>query len=270
MITWLRGLALVVTVAVVGVACSSDDDNVVATGPGFELALSEVVASLDDEPPGVGDLEGAYTTEQLNQRLTSMLQLRLVAVAMTDLGIEVPLGGTDAELNDRVEEAQPRFREQAIEEHLADNPGDIARISPNCLNAILIEDPAEVDGVLARIEGGEDFAAVADDVNTPGSVAPGGDLGCEQFLDWNPDISAAIEGLEEGDVTEPIEVPTAAGAPVTLVVRVREIQDDQLDVERLGDVASTRLAAQMRTYEVTVDDDLGVWDTDSLRIAAAT
>ena len=54
-----------------------------------------------------------------------------------------------------------------------------AEYSQNCLSHILVRSRADATAVLARLQAGEDFAAVAKAVSSDtGSGAKGGDLGC--------------------------------------------------------------------------------------------
>lgn len=71
---------------------------------------------------------------------------------------------------------------------------------------ILVEDEAAAQAVLDRLEAGEDFAALAEELSTdPGSAANGGDLGAfKKGAMVEPFFNAAI-ALEVGEISEPVE-----------------------------------------------------------------
>ncbi|MBP3951457.1 peptidylprolyl isomerase [Bacillus suaedae] len=71
---------------------------------------------------------------------------------------------------------------------------------------ILVEDEAAAQAVLDRLEAGEDFAALAEELSTdPGSAANGGDLGAfKKGAMVEPFFNAAV-ALEVGEISEPVE-----------------------------------------------------------------
>ena len=91
-----------------------------------------------------------------------------------------------------------------------------ADFSQNCLSHILVKTKAEADSVLARIKGGEDFAAVAKQVSIDtGSGAKGGDLGCNPKGVFVPEFDTAASELPIGQLSDPVQ--TQYGFHIILV-----------------------------------------------------
>lgn len=80
---------------------------------------------------------------------------------------------------------------------------------------------AELEALKARIEAGEDFAELAQEVSEdPGSAAQGGDLGFAGRDVFDPDFEAALFALESpGDVSEPVQ--TEFGHHLILLEEIR-------------------------------------------------
>ena len=78
--------------------------------------------------------------------------------------------------------------------------------SQNCLSHILVRTKAEADAALARIKGGEDFAAVAKSVSIDtGSGSKGGDLGCNPKGTFVPEFDQAASTLPVGQLSDPVQ-----------------------------------------------------------------
>src|SRR5690606_12906531 len=68
--------------------------------------------------------------------------------------------------------------------------------------AAVLEQAREVK---ARIDAGEDFAALAREFSQdPGTVNNGGDLGYVERDSFDPDFEAALYALQENEVSEPV------------------------------------------------------------------
>lgn len=71
---------------------------------------------------------------------------------------------------------------------------------------ILVETEEEANEVIERLEAGEDFAALAEEVSTdPGSAAQGGDLGFVSPGAFVESVDEAVFSLPLGVVSEPVE-----------------------------------------------------------------
>jgi parvulin-like peptidyl-prolyl isomerase len=89
---------------------------------------------------------------------------------------------------------------------------------------ILVETEEEANEVIARLEAGEDFAEVAQEVSTdPGSGADGGDLGFSPPGRFVPSVDEAIFALPIGQVSEPVESQFGWHVVEVLEREVREL-----------------------------------------------
>nr|MCS5687369.1 hypothetical protein [Acidimicrobiales bacterium] len=81
----------------------TDPAKVVASHPQGDITVEEVLASLADSPPS-GLIDPANPRNELfTARLTSMLRLRLAAVAIYDAGFAVEFEVDDERLNSQVQ-----------------------------------------------------------------------------------------------------------------------------------------------------------------------
>lgn len=99
--------------------------------------------------------------------------------------------------------AEIEVDDAAVEKFYAENAALFAR---TCVSHILLPTPEEAAAAKARIDAGEDFAAVAKDVSTdPGSAANGGQLGCVPSGSFVPEFETVMETLPEGQVSAPTQ-----------------------------------------------------------------
>ena len=99
-----------------------------------------------------------------------------------------------------------------------------------CVRHILVPDQAKAASVKARIDAGEDFAAIAraestDNQVPQGSAQQGGDLGCVPKGSLVPEFEAAMDALQPGQVSGPVE--TAFGFHVLQVTERRTVSLEQ-------------------------------------------
>ena len=105
-----------------------------------------------------------------------------------------------------------------------------------CLRAILVATQEEIDAVTARIDAGEDFATIAQEVSIDSSAENGGALqdrtsgsGCLEQATFEsqvtPEFLTALTDAKVGQVTASFEIPTV-GWVVLLVRPFDEVADD--------------------------------------------
>lgn len=114
------------------------------------------------------------------------------------------------------------FAEQSLLQEALGNPevsdADIAEFyeankaafDRTCVRHILVADQAAANAVKARLDAGEDFAAIARAESTDnqvpgGSAEKGGDLGCVSANDLVPEFSQAMNALPVGGTSVPVE-----------------------------------------------------------------
>lgn len=85
---------------------------------------------------------------------------------------------------------------------------------------ILVREDAERDAVVAALAEGRDFADVAREFSMDGSAQQGGDLGWFSAGMMIPDFQAAVEALEPGQVSDPVQ--TQFGWHVIKLLEMRD------------------------------------------------
>ncbi len=134
-----------------------------------------------------------------------------------------------------------------------------------CVSHILVATEDEATGVIARVEGGEDFAAVAGEVSTDtGSGLNGGDLGCTTPSDYVPQFADATLSAEIGEIVGPVQ--TQFGFHVIRVDSRDEPTVEgvrELLLESLVDTAVSDWYLEMLgAAEVNVVAEYGTWVTN--------
>lgn len=252
---------------------SADPAEVAASFPGGEVTVGEVVANLEESPPaaftpGEAPEQGAFVG-----RLTSMLRLRLTAVALTNLGFPVSLDGTDREISDVVAALiEGDFEAWATEQIISERPEVPKLASPHCLSLVVVPTEQEALDAIARIEGGERVYDVAEELNLENTTEVGGGLGCNDVLAWTQVLGEAadpLEDLEIGEVGPPSPVPAESSptGELWIVVHVDDILLEFSDPSLLGPFASGYLTDEMMTYSLEIHPEVGDWLAESLSIS---
>lgn len=261
------------------------------------------------------DDSGAMEKQLKSQILNQMIQVELLRQGADDLGVEVTdedVAEQRSEIEDRLEEQgtdletameQQGLDEEDLEEELEtaalqqkvvaeltsddevsdedvaqyfeDNPQEFETAQAR---QIVTETEEEAQQALERVEGGEDFAAVAEDVSIDDRTASeGGDLGevSRSDLQMQPALAEAIfETAEPGELVGPIE--TQQGWHVIEVTE--RTQDELADVEgqirqnlvtQAENEALTQwLDEQVQNAEVEVVADFAEWDAEAGQVVA--
>lgn len=261
------------------------------------------------------DESGAMEKQLKSQILNQMIQVELLRQGADDLGVEVTdediaeqraeieeqleSQGTDLEtameqqgldeedLQEELETAalqqkvvaeltsDDEVSDEDVAQYFEDNPQEFESAQAR---QIVTETEEEAQQALERIEGGEDFAAVAEDVSIDDRTASeGGDLGevSRSDLQMQPALAEAIfETAEPGELVGPIE--TQQGWHV---IEVTERTKDELaDVEgqirenlvtQAENEALTQwLDEQVQSAEVEVVADFAEWDAEAGQVVA--
>lgn len=104
-------------------------------------------------------------------------------------------------------DAQPVTDEQALQ-YYQQNPTQFVKPETRTVRHILVADEATANQVVARLNAGEDFAAVAAQMSTdPGSKDKGGALGDvpSQNSGFVPEFETAMNALAVGQISAPVK-----------------------------------------------------------------
>ncbi len=253
-------------------AVLEDRDAVVADFPGGQILAAQVSDSLAASPTSqMADAQNP-THEEFVSRLTSMLQLRLAAVALDEFGYPVNIDASDEDINAQVQaHIEGPFEQFAQQRSIAEDPNIERLATPHCVSALVLPDEAAAAAGAKRVGAGESMAEVAAEVNFPDITEEDGTLGCGLPFDlFGPgEVASALFDLDVGDVSEPILVPSAASptGEFWVVLHLDDLQQDLADLSAVGPFAGRLLTEAMVGYVVNVEPALGTWDPDSLRIS---
>ncbi len=250
----------------------ADDTAIAASFPGGELTVSTVLASIVEAPPSLMDDPTKPTRDQFVSRLTSMLQLRLVAVALTELGFPVDVAASDADINAMAQaRIEGPFEAFAQERSLSEDLSIERLATPHCVSALVLESEADALAATDRVRGGESLADVALEVNPQGLTEPNGLIGCNLPLEMfgTGQLPLTLIGLTVGELSEPVALPSGVSptGELWVVLRLDDLLTDQTDLASIGPFAPRVLSGLMTTYEIDVAPALGTWTQSSLSVA---
>ena len=142
-----------------------------------------------------------------------------------------------------------------------------------CASHILVATEAEAVDALARIQGGEEFTAVAAEVSTDtGSGAQGGDLGCSPAERFVAEFAEALTTAEVDVPTDPVE--SEFGFHLILLREDELPTEDEvieaLTTQGVGEVTNAWFIEKVEAAEVSVDESYGTWQTSPPQVVPPT
>lgn len=133
-----------------------------------------------------------------------------------------------------------------------------------CVRHILVPTEQEAIDARGRIDGGEDFAAVATELGTDGTATSGGDLGCQPLGMYVAEFADAAVAAEIGAVTAPVQ--SQFGWHLILVESREEPSlealREEIDAGRVNQLVDAWLLDIVTDASVEVDGQYGVWVTE--------
>ncbi|MGH9039615.1 MAG: peptidylprolyl isomerase [Acidimicrobiia bacterium] len=152
--------------------------------------------------------------------------------------------------------------EESLRKYYDEHQADFQQV---CLSHFLVDTKEEADAALARVKGGEDFAAVATAVSKDtGSGAKGGDLGCNNKGLFVAEFEAAAFAAQPGVPTDPVQ--TQFGFHVLLVKEFKQAPFEQARTQAktaLNNESETAfvefLSKAAQDAKVTVDKRYGTF-----------
>ncbi|MEW6475652.1 MAG: peptidylprolyl isomerase [Actinomycetota bacterium] len=204
-----------------------------------------------DTEAGRSQLETQFGSPEVATAFPKWFQDRLVARNARAVAVRTALSGV-------------ALTEESLRKYYADHKADF---SQNCLSHILVRTKEEADGVLGRLKGGEDFAAVARQTSTDkGSGAKGGDLGCNPKGVFVPEFDQAASELPLNQLSDP-PVQTQYGFHIILVKERKETPfEEAREQARAALNAETQgafrqfLQTAVTEAKVTVDERYGKFE----------
>lgn len=143
---------------------------------------------------------------------------------------------------------------------------------------ILTETEDEADDAIERIESGEDFAEVAQDLSQdPGSAENGGELGEVAQGTTVPAFDEAAFDAEVGELVGPVETEFGFHVlEVTDQVPPADLDDvegeirEQLQAQSQGQAFNEYITGFVAGLEIEVDPAYGTWDAQSVSVIPPT
>jgi peptidyl-prolyl cis-trans isomerase C len=213
-----------------------DAETVVATVNGQEITLGNVIVMRNALPPQYQNLpDGALLKGLVDQ----LVDQQLLAGEESASPETDPLPVKLAIDNERRSALASLAAQAAVAEAVTDDAVKaaydkiVADFKPQSeWNAahILVQTEEEAKKLKADIEGGADFAEVAKANSSDGSAASGGDLGWFGTGQMVPEFETAVQGLEKGEVSEPVQ--TQFGWHLVKLVDTRESAAPDLEEAR--------------------------------------
>ncbi len=295
---------LILLLAVFGLvvaACGGSNARAAAVN-GTEITVGEVEALINTE-------DSTITKDQFAQFLGFLIQWEIIAQAAEDeFGITVSEDEISAEADDIfaqaaapgetredfvatrgvTEEFLRRVAEQGVisdalrASFLPDVPeptqeqveAELQTAALNfanvCAAHILVETEEEAQAVFDRLAGGEEFAALAEELSLDtGSGANGGDLGCAAPSRYVEEFAQALMVAPVGEVYD-TPVQSQFGYHVILVTERTDPNPDDmpsldeivtfLKDQAVGDLVNAWFLEKVAQAEVSVDESYGTWE----------
>nr|WP_246221484.1 peptidylprolyl isomerase [Phytoactinopolyspora mesophila] len=285
-------------------ACGNGDDSTAATVNGTEISAEDVEAQSEiiaENPATQQQMEGA-DEEQVEQQLNADALSQLIfEIVMTDGAAELGVEVTDDDVTQTTEEIAMQFGgEDAMYEELEEQGLDRDEVDRQLRFAalqdaimvelgagvddeaveeayaegtparhILVEDEDEANEVFDRIDGGEDFAEVAQETSLDGSAEAGGDLGFIQPGMTVTEFEEALFAADEGEVVGPVQSDFGYHVIQRLEKpEFEEVQDElRANLEQVsmqeGQMAfQDFITEQLQAADVDVDPEYGEWNAE--------
>lgn len=190
-------------------ACAEDPNmnTVVATVDGKEILLGEMIISRAQLPQQYLQLPDDVLWEGV---LDQLIQQQLLANALENVPARVELamnndrrGLLAAELIDAL--SAELITEEAIQAAYDAQFADVEPVLEYSAAHILLASEEEAAAVKLRADSGEDFAELARQLSTGPSGPSGGDLGWFSEGMMVQEFQTAVEALEVGQVSDPVQ-----------------------------------------------------------------
>jgi foldase protein PrsA len=301
-------VALVLAVGLLAGCAGGVPSGAAATVNGEEIPrdlVERIVVAQLEGPGGPAEEERDEVEAEIQRNvLSTLIGVQIVAQLAADRGIEPSEEDLDAELAEQRDLAggdegfdgfletiglgEGEYRDLIVadivrREQLAAELGEEvsdadveaayeAQLETNVNSRhILVETEDEAEDILARLDDGEDFADLAEELGTDGTAAVGGDLGFADTTGFVPEFAAALEENDPGTVVGPVE--TEFGFHVLEVLDpppFEELEDEiRAELEQQAATSPALIEAFEEAFtgaEVEVGSGFGEWDSEQGRL----
>jgi len=274
--------ALLVALSLVASACGSAGETAVATVGEATLSEEDLKAIL--EGTGTEDTS-VVPSEEAARHIGDWIffesWIDLAEQGGTELsGLHLDLASEEHEAARALNPSEPAVdtrygriqrRYRAVSHLVADHVIAIADVSALCSSHLLVETEAEAIAAIARLDTGEDFAALATEVSIGPSGPSGGDLGCvapATFVSEFVEGAAAVGGA---GISDPVQsqfgwhVIHVRSFGSVVRAQHQEMTPDQITSFVLDNHGAElqQLQAELFNRDISVDPRFGVFDPNS-------
>ena len=241
-------------------------DTVVATVDGHEITLGQMIITRAQLPAQYQQLPDDVLFKGI---LDQLIQQQLLADQVEGMPKRVAAALVNEERSMLAGEAIDDLAKVAVTEEAiqADYDAMFADAAPETeYNAshILVATEEEINAAKARIDAGEDFAALATEISTDTSGPGGGSLGWFGKGMMVPEFENAVIALEPGQVSEPVQ--TQFGWHLVKLNETREKEQPSLDelrgeiVAKLEEQAIQAALAELESAASVTRPEEGAFD----------
>lgn len=188
-----------------------DASTVVVTANDIEITLGELIAVRRSLPEQYQQLPGEVLINALGEQIATQMLLASAAreaglaerpdIALT---LKAQAMGLLAETFVR-EQIAERLTPEAIQVAYDARYADAEAVEEVRAAHILVDSEEKANDLKTQLDGGADFAALAAEHGTDGTAQRGGDLGWFIQGDMVPEFGDAAFGMEEGQISAPIQ-----------------------------------------------------------------
>lgn len=241
-------------------------DTVVATVDGHEITLGQMIITRAQLPAQYQQLPDDVLFKGI---LDQLIQQQLLADQVEGMPKRVAAALVNEERSMLAGEAiddlaKVAVTEEAIQADYASMFADAAPETEYNASHILVATEEEINAAKARIDAGEDFAAVATEISTDTSGPGGGSLGWFGKGMMVPEFENAVIALEPGQVSEPVQ--TQFGWHLVKLNETREKEQPSLDelrgeiVAKLEEQAIQAVLAELESAASVTRPEEGAFD----------
>jgi peptidyl-prolyl cis-trans isomerase C len=213
-----------------------DATTVVATVNGTDITLGNLIAMRDRLPQQYQQLPDDVLMQGL---IDQMVDQQLLADEISKSPDSDPLSVKLSVQNERRGDLAGMAANEAVASAVDDAKvkaaydklvADFKPATEWNASHILVDSEDKAKALKAEIDGGKDFAVVAQANSSDGSAASGGSLGWFGAGQMVPEFETAVKGMKPGDVAGPIK--TQFGWHIIKLNETRETQPPAIDAAR--------------------------------------
>ena len=285
----LSFLVVLAVLSLAAAACGSADDAGIATVGAATLSQEDLEAIL--EADGVEDtsvVSSELASRHISEWIFFESWIDLATAGGTELsGVHLDLARIEQEEARTQDPAVPAVdtpyghitqRYRAVRHLIADYVISIAEVTALCSSHVLVETEAEATAAIARLDAGEDFAALAAEISVGPSAAAGGDLGCVVPATFISEFVAGAAAVDSPGISEPVQSQFGWH-----VIHVRSFgpvvrgEHDELAPEQITSFVFKNYVAELQQLQaglfdrdISVDPRFGVFDATSGVVVSGT